>query len=141
MARLSGCSVTRSSLFPARAMMMFSLAWRWSSLTHAFALSRDDYNRYVNDASCLGERVWITTYSLCDVVDYYCAVRIPVVHGRQRLVALLPGSVPDFKFDCRVLVEGDGLCEEGGANGRFSVRVELVLAVCQREGDKGPGVI
>lgn len=43
MARLSGCSVTRSNLFPARAMMMFSLAWRWSSLTHAFALSSDDY--------------------------------------------------------------------------------------------------
>ena len=40
--RLSGCSVTRSSLLPARAMMMFSLAWRCSSLTHAFALSRDD---------------------------------------------------------------------------------------------------
>jgi hypothetical protein len=41
MARLSGDSVTRSSLLPARAMMMFSLAWRWSSLTHAFALSSD----------------------------------------------------------------------------------------------------
>ena len=41
MARLSGFSVTRSSLLPARAMMMFSFAWRWSSLTHAFALSRD----------------------------------------------------------------------------------------------------
>lgn len=51
MARLSGCSVTRSSLFPAKAMMMFSLAWRWSSLTHAFALSRDDYNQDVRNAS------------------------------------------------------------------------------------------
>lgn len=51
MARLSGCSVTRSSLFPASAMMMFSLAWRWSSLTHALALSRDDYDWYVNNAS------------------------------------------------------------------------------------------
>lgn len=62
-----------------------------------------------------------STYSLCDIVDYYGAVRIPVVHGRQRLVPLLPGSVPDFKFDSRVLVEGDGLCEEGGADGGFSV--------------------
>jgi hypothetical protein len=42
-ARLSGFSVTKSSLFPARAMMIFSLACRWSSFTHAFALSKDDY--------------------------------------------------------------------------------------------------
>ena len=42
MARLSGCSLTRSSLLPARAMMMFSLAWRWSSFTQALALSRED---------------------------------------------------------------------------------------------------
>lgn len=41
-ARLSGCSATRSALFPARAIMMFSFACRWSSLTHAFALSRED---------------------------------------------------------------------------------------------------
>lgn len=80
----------------------------------------------------------IATYSLCDVVDYHGAVRIPVVHRRQRLVPFLPGRIPNLEFDCRVLVEGDGLCEEGGADGRFSVRVELVLAVCQREGDKGP---
>jgi hypothetical protein len=43
MARLSGCSVTKSSLFPASAMTMFSFAWRWSSLTQAFALSSDAY--------------------------------------------------------------------------------------------------
>jgi hypothetical protein len=42
MARLDGSSATRSSLLPARAMMMFSLAWRWSSLTQALALSRED---------------------------------------------------------------------------------------------------
>lgn len=41
-ALLSGCSFTRSSLLPARAMMMFSLACRWSSLTQALALSRED---------------------------------------------------------------------------------------------------
>lgn len=41
--RLSGFSVTRSSLFPASAITMFSFAWRCSSLTHDLALSRDDY--------------------------------------------------------------------------------------------------
>jgi len=41
-ARLEPAPVARSSLFPARAMTMFSFAWRCSSLTHAFALSRDD---------------------------------------------------------------------------------------------------
>lgn len=40
-ARLSGCSATRSALFPASAMMMFSLACRWSSFTHALALSNE----------------------------------------------------------------------------------------------------
>ena len=69
------------------------------------------------------------TYSLCDVVDDDGAVCVAVVHGGQRLVALLAGRVPDFKLDGCVLVEGDGLGEEGGADGRFSVVVELVL-VC-----------
>lgn len=67
------------------------------------------------------------TYGLCDVVDDDGAVRIPVVHGRQGLVPLLPSRIPNLKFDGRVFIEGDGLCEEGGADGRFSVRVELVL--------------
>lgn len=44
-ARLSGCSATRSALLPARAMIMFSFACRCSSLTHAFALSREDYQQ------------------------------------------------------------------------------------------------
>ena len=35
----------RSDLLPAKAMMMASGAWRWSSLTHAFALSREDFVR------------------------------------------------------------------------------------------------
>ena len=43
-ARLSGCSATRSALLPARAMMMFSLAWRWSSFTQDLALSRLAYS-------------------------------------------------------------------------------------------------
>jgi hypothetical protein len=86
----------------------------------------------VSCGSALGIRD--PTYSLCDIVDYYGAVRISVVHGRQRLVPLLPGRVPNLEFDSRVLIEGDGLCEEGGTDGGFSVRVELVLAVCQRAG-------
>jgi len=42
MARLSGNSLTTSTLFPANAMMMFSLACLWSSFTHDLALSNDD---------------------------------------------------------------------------------------------------
>ena len=45
MARLSGWSATRSDLLPASAMMMFSLAWRWSSFTQDLALSNDDLSR------------------------------------------------------------------------------------------------
>ena len=48
MARLSGWEATRSDLLPARAMMMFSFAWRWSSLTQALALSREDCEDYVS---------------------------------------------------------------------------------------------
>jgi hypothetical protein len=70
------------------------------------------------------------TYRLCDIVDDYSTVRIPVVHGRQGLVAFLSSSVPDLELDCCVLVERDCLCEEGGADGGFSVGIELVLAVC-----------
>lgn len=70
-------------------------------------------------------------YSLCDIVYNNSAVCVPVVHGRQRLVALLTSSIPYLKLDCCVLVEGDGLGKEGSADGRFSVVVELVLAACQ----------
>lgn len=44
-ARLSGWSVTKSDLLPARAMIMFSFACLCNSLTQDFALSRDDYNQ------------------------------------------------------------------------------------------------
>ena len=39
----------RSDLLPARAMMIASGAWRWSSFTHALALSREDYSTNVRD--------------------------------------------------------------------------------------------
>jgi hypothetical protein len=67
------------------------------------------------------------TNGLCDIVDYYCTVGIAVVHGRQRLVSLLSCGVPDLKLDGCVFVEGDGLGEEGGADGGLPVVVELIL--------------
>ena len=67
------------------------------------------------------------TYGLRDIVDDYSAVGIPIVHGRERLVSFLPGSVPYLELDCRGFVEGDGLGEEGGADCGFPVVIELVL--------------
>ena len=64
---------------------------------------------------------------MCNVVDNNGAVGVAIVHGRERLVALLAGRVPDLKLDCGVLVERDGLGEERGADGGFSERVEWVL--------------
>jgi hypothetical protein len=64
---------------------------------------------------------------LCDIIDDDGAVCVAVVHGGERLVALLAGRVPDLELDGCVLIEGDGLGEEGGADGGFSVVVELVL--------------
>jgi hypothetical protein len=124
MARLSGDSVTRSSLFPASAMMMFSLAWRCSSLTQAFALSKEDYPISV----CCGLGGSRGTYRLGDVVDHYSAVGIAVVHGRERLVTLLARCVPDLELDGCGFIEGDRLREEGGADGGLPVIVELILA-------------
>lgn len=73
------------------------------------------------------------TYGLCDVVDDDGAIGVAVVHGRERLVALLAGRVPDLELDRRVLIEGDGLRQEGGADGGFSVVVELVLDEAQHQ--------
>lgn len=78
-----------------------------------------------------------STYSLCDIVYYNCAVGIAVVHGCQRLVAFLSGSIPDFKLDSGVLVEGNGLGEEGGADGGLSVRIELILQSFGQYNDTG----
>ena len=69
------------------------------------------------------------TYGLCDVVDDDGAVGVAVVHGGERLVALLAGRVPDLELDGCGFVEGDGLGEEGGANRRLPIVVELVLGV------------
>ena len=108
--------------------MMFSLAWRWSSFTQAFALSREAWkSRAVLVFFPFLSMALSRTYSLCDVIDDYGAVCVSVVHGRERLVAFLTGGIPDFKLDGCVFIEGDGLGEEGGADGGFPVVVELVL--------------
>ena len=80
----------------------------------------------VSDGLAINAAGW--AYGLCDVVDDDSAVCVPVVHGRQRLVALLACGIPYLELDCCVLVEGNSLCEEGSADGGFSVVVELVLA-------------
>ena len=64
---------------------------------------------------------------MCDVIDDDGAVGVAVVHWGEGFVALLPCCVPYFEFDGCGVVEGDGLGEEGGADGGFSVVVELVL--------------
>ena len=105
-------------------MIIFSFACLCSSLTHDFALSRDDY-RSISSNSLGLVRV---DYSLCDIVDDNCAVCVSVIHWCKRLVPLLACSIPYFELDSRSIVKGDGLCEEGSSDSRFSVVVELVLA-------------
>lgn len=66
---------------------------------------------------------------MCDIVDDNGAVCIAVVHGGEGLVALLASSIPNLELDCGILIEGDGLCQESGADGGFSEGVELILDV------------
>lgn len=109
-------------------MMMFSFAWRWSSLTHALALSSDACvceSQYLSPVWSANSNV--TTYGLRNVVYDDGTVGVSVVHGRQRLVSLLASRVPNLKLDRRVLIERDGLGEESRSNGRFPERVELIL--------------
>ena len=70
---------------------------------------------------------------MCNVVYDDGAVCVSVVHWRQRLVALLSRGIPDLELDRCLLVEGDGLGEERGADGGFSVVVELVLDESQHQ--------
>lgn len=69
----------------------------------------------------------LESYSLSNVVDDDGAVGVAVVHGGKRLVALLACSIPNLKLDGGGVIEGDCLGQEGGADGRFPVVVELVL--------------
>jgi len=124
-ARLSGFSVTKSSLFPARAMMMFSFACLCSSLTQALALSRDDWSlvRDRKQPIVSGKEA----YSLGDIVNDNGTVCIPVVHGRKRFVPLLTRRVPYLELHGGTVVEGYSLCEERSSYGRLPVIIKLVL--------------
>merc|ERR1719487_1651860 len=62
-----------------------------------------------------------------DVKDDDGSLGVAVVHRRQRAETLLPGRVPDLKLDHLVL-EAASLREERGADRRFLVRLEVVLA-------------
>lgn len=48
-------------------------------------------------------------YGLSDVVDYYGTVGVAIVHGRQRLIALLAGCIPYLELDCGGVVQRYGL--------------------------------
>lgn len=69
----------------------------------------------------------VSTYGLCYVVDNNSAMSITIVHGRQRFVSFLTSGIPYFELDSCILIECDGLGEEGSANCRFAVIIELVL--------------
>lgn len=72
-------------------------------------------------------RTGAATYGLGNIINDDGAVSISVVHGCQRLVSLLASGVPYLEFDCGVLVESDCLSQEGGADGRLAVIIELVF--------------
>ncbi len=81
------------------------------------ALSREDWGSVsVNPVDYVREQVE-GTYGLCDIVDDDGAVGIPVIHGSEGFVAFLSGGIPYLEFDCGSIVEGDGLREEGSADG------------------------
>jgi hypothetical protein len=103
---------------------MFSLACRCSSLTHDFALSRDDYPLV---SSCFRISSTRETYSLRDIVDDNGAIGVPVVHGGQGLISLLARSVPYLELNGCVLVKGYCLCEKSGADSRLAIVVELIF--------------
>lgn len=132
-ARLSGFPVTKSNLFPARAMIMFSFACLCSSLTQAFALSREDCSLIRGRKQLVGSGR--ETYSLSDIVNHNGTVRIPVVHGSKRFVPLLTSRIPYLELHCGTVVKGYGLCEERSTYGRLPVIIELVLLWFSNETD------
>ena len=67
-----------------------------------------------------------------DVINNYRTVRISIVHGSQGLISLLACRIPDLKLDRRVLVQRNRLCEEGGTDGGFPVRIKLILSRVSR---------
>ena len=67
---------------------------------------------------------------MCNIVDHNGAVRVPVVHGSQRLVSFLAGRIPDLELHRGILVQGNRLREESGSDRRLPVVIELVLYGC-----------
>jgi len=61
-------------------------------------------------------RVARVLYRVCDVVDYDCAVCIPVVHWSKGFIAFLTCCIPYFKLDRRRLVEGNSLRKKSRSN-------------------------
>lgn len=57
------------------------------------------------------------THGLRYIVDYYGTIRIPVVHRSERLISFLASCIPYLELDGCCVVQGNGLCKEGGANG------------------------
>lgn len=103
---------------------MFSFAWRWSSLTQALALSSDACILLVHAELAQQQAA---TYRLGNVVDDDGAVGVSIIHRSKRLVSLLSSRIPNLKLDSGVLIERNGLGEEGGADSRLAIRIELVL--------------
>lgn len=89
--------------------MMFSFACLWSSLTHCFALSSDDFQ---NGQQCSSHLIlcFKSAYGLRDIIYYDGAVGIPVVHWRQGLVSFLASGIPYLELHGRGIIKRNGLC-------------------------------
>ncbi len=70
---------------------------------------------------------WRVTHCLCNVVNDYGTVGIPIVHRSKGLISLLSRRIPYFKFDCRGIIERDGLSEERSSDGGLSIVIKLIL--------------
>ena len=74
----------------------------------------------------------LRAHPIGDVEDDDRSCSSTVVHGRERVIALLPRRVPDLELDRRV-VERDRLREEGGTDRRLLVLKELAADEAQHE--------
>ena len=59
----------------------------------------------------------------------------PVVHGRETVIALLAGGVPDFELDSRV-VHHHRLCEEGRCETRAEIIEEKKIVSIVRDDER-----